>query len=177
MTCADFIVAGSHKWMGAYLPTGIGLYGQRWSQEMIGRRLRSLESTKQIDDPLLQITEQLDGGNLYGRSETINLNSLFACSGAAFDRTTGPQGFMNRTVPGVDVARKLIPQTFDDWQPIVPCGTMQSHIVLIEAQNTATRGEPADSIRSRWLEAGRVVSAYPGGRVRMSIGPVIDSPG
>lgn len=91
--------------------------------------------------------------------------------------TAWPSSYQSR-FPGLATwPEKLIPQTVDDWQPILPCETMQSHIVLIEAQNPTTRGEPAESVRNRWLESGRVVSAYPGDRVRMSIGPVIDSPG
>ena len=85
LTVADFIVAGSHKWMGAYLPTGIGLFGQRRSREMIEHRVRPSRKDSLPDDPLLHFTEQLDAGQLDGHSETANLTSLFACAGAVAD--------------------------------------------------------------------------------------------
>lgn len=172
LACADFVVTGSHKWMRAYLPTGIGLFGQRRSDEVIRGRLQLLLQSVRLDDPLLQFTEQLETGQLDGYSETANLASLFGCAGAAKDAAeiaglTKMQAFS----PDIDELRRLIPPVRGEWEPLLPSQSMRSRIVLFESQDADMQRWPADALRRAWLGAGCIVSAYCGGRVRVSVPP------
>ena len=164
--CADFVVAGSHKWMGAYLPTGIGLFGQRRSREIIEHRVRQSEH---IDDPLLHFTEQLDTGDLNGDSETANLASLFACAGAAADRSKSA-GRAIAFLPELGAPPfPLSPP--EHWRPIQPVAAMRSRILLLKSDDSSTQSASVQTIRNTWLELGGIVTAYEGGLVRLSVPP------
>lgn len=165
---ADFIVAGSHKWMGAYLPTGIGLFGQSRTRELITHRLQlNLQQVPQ-KDPLLHFTEQLESARLDGHSETTNLPPLFACSGATCDLTNGA-GVRHKICTEYEVDQLPVPT--EEWQPVCPHKHLRSRIILYESSHSANRHDQADTIRSKWLNAGCVITAYAGGRARISLPP------
>jgi hypothetical protein len=60
---ADFVIAGSHKWMGAYLPVGIGFW-RRNSQDPYCRNWSGPDRRTSVD-PLLRFTEQLDSSGCF----------------------------------------------------------------------------------------------------------------
>lgn len=167
--CADFVVAGSHKWMGAYLPTGVAWFGQHRSRETIQQRLRYQLASGRIGDPLLQFTEQLDADELDGHSETVNLANLFACAGAATDHLNRSQSPLHGTRWNLDDMLAVVSPPASDWHPLRPAEPMQSRVVLFDTKDPATMNQPADALRQIWLDAGLVVSAYAGGRVRTSL--------
>lgn len=163
---ADFVVAGSHKWMGAYLPTGIGLFGQRRSRDMIAHRVRRPEQAEYNDDPLLHFTEQLDTGMLDGHSETANLTSLFACAGAVAHQLATPS-----TVESVSMAKHLamVPRPTAGWSPRQPAEPFRSRIVLFESSTGERHPASPEAIRQTWLDSGCIVTGYPDGRARVSL--------
>jgi selenocysteine lyase/cysteine desulfurase len=168
---ADFIVAGSHKWMGAYLPTGIGLFGRAWSRDLIRNRLESLRRTGRIADPLLHFTEQLDGGTLDGHSETANLAGLFAEQGAAADaEADGNQSDLSQMTYMREQLARLAADV--GWRPVQPREEFRSAILLLDSPHAAAQSDP-DELRRVMLEANVVVSSYRGGRLRMSVPRII----
>jgi hypothetical protein len=162
---ADFIVAGSHKWMGAYLPTGIGLFGQRRTRAITKRCLMSSLQSRDLDDPLLHFTEQLDAGELDGHSETANLTSLFACAGAV-----AHQAANSLLVRPTSISDQLstVPRPTADWMPRQPVEAFRSRIVLFETATKTSGGNTAEEIRQAWLDSGCVVTGYADGRARVS---------
>ena len=166
---ADFIVAGSHKWMGAYLPTGIGLFGPRRSRGMIERRVRDLNQTACSDDPLLQFTEQLDTGGLDGHSETANLSSIFACAGAVFHQLATQDSVVDTAHHSMNEMLALVPRPSAEWHPCQPHESLRSRIVLFELQTPAVKPTCPHSVRKIWLDSGCIVTGYPDGRARLSL--------
>ena len=166
LAAADFIVAGSHKWMGAYLPTGIGLFGQRQTREMVERRMKGLRRMEPGDDPLLHFTEQLVAAELDGHSETANLNSLFACAGAAFHQLATDSAAA-ALQSGQSLA--MVPRPSGDWIPRRPNASLRSQIVLFESQKSRSERACPELIRRAWLDSGCIVTGYPGGRARVSL--------
>ena len=169
VACADFIITGSHKWMGAYLPMGIGFWGCSSTREMIQRQLQRLREHGRLDDPLLKFTESLDGGRLDSYSETANLTPLFACAGAAAD---GMASFARESSPDIvsdHEAIASVPQPPGSWQPLPRSPSLCSRVVLLEPCTPTLRNIHPDTTRRMWLDAGSIVSAYPGGIVRLSI--------
>jgi len=79
---ADFVVAGAHKWLHAYLPMGIGFFGRRRSRRLIDHRLRLLRRRGRTNDPLLDFTEQLESDDLDSHFETANLAPVLTAAGA-----------------------------------------------------------------------------------------------
>lgn len=166
---ADFVVAGGHKWMGAGLPIGIGLFGQSRSRETIEHRLSELGRRQALADPLLQFSEQLATGILNGHSETANLTSLFACAGAAADRLMVPPFQANGEPLSVDELLSTLRTPSPDWHPLLPVEELRTRILLLESSNPAIRRQSNDAIRRTWLDAGSVITAYRDALVRVSL--------
>lgn len=169
MEVGDFIVAGSHKWMGAYLPTGIGLFGQGRSRGMIEQRVRHLNQKGHVGDPLLHFTEQLDVGDLDGHSETANLTSLFACAGAAAHQLA--ERAIGATTECSSIAERLaqVPRPTAEWHLRRPHEPFHSRIVLFESPNRGLKPTCPARIRRTWLNSGCIVTGYPDGRARVSL--------
>jgi hypothetical protein len=159
---ADFIVTGSHKWMGAYLPLGIGF--SRPSKLTV--RDSRTQTTAEISDPLLNFAEQLDGADISDQSETVNVTPLFTCGATAFDLALTCH--RQAAIPTVaEIERRItVPH---DWRPRRPHTALCSRIVLFEPRHAALRRQATAAVRRTWLDAGLVVTAYPGGRVRVSL--------
>lgn len=164
---ADFIVAGSHKWMGAYLPIGIGLFGQPKTRELIDHRLQLSMRQVHHHDPLLNFTDQLVSARLDGRSETTNLPPLFASAGASRDLLERPVV----SDPFPEHQLNSVPVPNDEWQLLRPSRELRSQIVLYENSCSGERLEDANAIRDMWLNSGSIITAYDGGRARISLPP------
>ncbi len=167
LAVADFIVAGSHKWMGAYLPTGIGLFGQRRSRTMIEYRVRHPGQTGYSDDPLLHFTEQIDAGGLDGHSETANLTPMFACSAAASIRPKTLDNWIgSNLLVDESISRLICPK--GQWKPLRPAAEFRSRIALLERIDTAFPWTEPDDVRRAWLAVGTIVSGVSSNMVRLS---------
>lgn len=166
---ADFVVAGSHKWLGAYLPTGIGFYGRRRSRGLIERRLHHVRRSARTSDPLLDFTEQLESHDLDSHFETANLTSLFACAGATSEQLSSQgNGHSPREIP-TSRPWAMIPRPGDQWCPLQPHVSLRSQIVLFESPNLTAEQTSPDAIRRAWLDRGCIVTGYPDGRARISL--------
>jgi hypothetical protein len=107
-----------------------------------------------------------------GYSETANLTSLFACAGAAKDAVEAAHPPAPQPLsPDIGDLRRLIPPLRGDWEPLLPSEPMRSRIVLFESQDADMQRWSANALRRAWLGAGCIVSAYAGGRVRVSVAP------
>jgi hypothetical protein len=165
LAVADFIVAGSHKWMQAYLPTGIGLSRchRRQSTSDGQRQIKDVDSWQ---DPLLCFTEQIHSDKLDCHSETLNVTNLMACAGAAsdaFDRSTNRNdGFV------VSAALWQRRDVAGDWELASPVPSMRTQIALLQSENQQIRQRSEGELRQLWLSAGFVVSAYSNARIRIS---------
>mgnify|MGYP002622571539 CR=1 FL=1 len=166
--CADFVVAGAHKWLHAYLPMGIGFLGRRRSRGLIERRLQRLRRNARTNDPLLDFTEQLETDDLDNHFETANLASLFAAAGAVYQ-----QSFLRGRISEVwrlaNSSVTSIPRPPADWHSLRPAESLRSRIVLFEAQLPVEPAWSADRVRQLWLSAGSVVSGYRNGLARISL--------
>ncbi|MDZ4683789.1 MAG: aminotransferase class V-fold PLP-dependent enzyme [Planctomycetaceae bacterium] len=167
LAVADFVVAGSHKWLGAYLPTGIGLFGHRRSRELIEHSVKRLRTSGRLSDPLLHFTEQIETDEMDGHSETANLATLFTCAGAVCDQQVRPTRSLASAAEW-PLSGLNLPESLREWRPLTPCPAMQSRIVLLEAADSPTRPASADLVRQRWLKEGLVITGYDDGCVRVS---------
>lgn len=162
--CADFIVAGSQKWMGAYVPSGIGLFGRPQSRDIIQHQLDCLRRSGGINDPLLQFTEQLAGSLLDTHSETANIAVLFAQQGAVADMSATAES-TDRYKEVMQLARVAAAV---GWRPVQPTEDFRSAILLLDAPQVVAKSHP-DALRRAMLDSNVVVSAYAGGRLRLSM--------
>ena len=171
ISVADFIVFGSHKWMRAGQPMGIGLFGNHSTQQLISKTLRNISNTGSDLDPLLQFTEQLDGGSLNGHSETVNLTPLFSCSAAAVVHTENTQINEATQNDDLDSAIRGIPTSLSHWRPVPSHHTLRSGISLYARRTSTNQAISVEHTRREWLSNGCVVTAYQNGWVRVSPPP------
>jgi len=168
---ADFVVFGSHKWMRAGQPMGIGLFGNHSTQQLISRMLHSISNAGCDLDPLLQFTEQLDGGSLNGHSETVNLAPLLSCGAAAVVHIEDAQINKATLNDDLDSATRGIPTSLSHWRPVLPHHTLRSRISVYADRTPTTQAISVEHIRREWLTHGCVVTAYSNGWVRVSPPP------
>ena len=168
ISVADFIVFGSHKWMRAGQPMGIGLFGTHSTQQLISKTLHSISNTGSDLDPLLQFTEQLDGGSLNGHSETVNLSPLFSCSAAAAVHIENAQISEATLSDDLHCSICSIPTSLSHWSPVLPHHTLRSGISVFASLNSTNHSISVEQTRREWLSHGCVVTAYPNGWVRVS---------
>ncbi len=162
---ADFVVAGSHKWMQAYLPTGIGFFPCH-GHDMSDRQPWLWDSTDSLQDPLLCFTEHVHAGKLNGYSETVNIANLITCAGAVHDAFDLP---LNRSSE-FDAAEVLEHRqdVKGDWKLVAPVPVMRTQITLLQSENRQIRELSVGELQKLWMDRGIVVSAYRDGHVRVS---------
>ncbi len=167
--CGDFFLAGCHKWLRAYHPLGLAFYGEPRSRASIEATLQVSLAKRRIDDPLLQMTRELEGGTLSRYGETVNLLPLFTCQGAVDDVfRNGANRFtplQQRTVNAhrfFDLARGA------GWKPVRPDDSLQTGICLLRARDKRRRLSP-EQLRQNFHASGLAVTAYRHGLVRFSM--------
>lgn len=163
----DLYLAGCHKWLGGYYPMGLAFYGRRRSAEFVENVLRQMLSGGELDDPLLRFSSQLETDSLNGSTETVNLGSLFSCYGAALDTAEERESVFQERRANAEAVVELSRET--DWRLISPSPELQSAVVMLEATDSTARELPAKTLRTAFEQQGLSLSAYPGGRIRLSM--------
>ena len=143
--CCDFYLTGVHKWFRAYNPLGLAFYGRMRSQQFIQTMVAEELRSRQLDDPLLRFSTQLETGALDGVTETVNLGPLFSCQGAT-DEALGHSEGPHFSLPMRQIHRRRISALAlrSGWRPLVPCSSLQTGILLLQP---AALGGPATSSR------------------------------
>lgn len=159
----DFLVAGCHKWLRAYSPMGVGLFGLRSDPGDFKRSLQQWLDMGTLDDPLLRFTNELEANGLKPFGETVHIAPIFNANAAIVD------ALEPKTAP-VHTVCDSIEQTevFHLWSRLLPQADMQSGATVFESRRESTRRLPAEVIRKRFHRNGVVISAYDNGLIRVS---------
>ena len=157
---ADFVFGGGHKWVGSYLPLGIGLVGNAET----AAELRKPDRHGSWNDALLRLLESSSASSMKDPRETVNMTPLLACRGALEDvrRRSCDQQNLNRRI-----AEQLLIQ--HGWRTLLPDSSFQTGILLAQAGSAADKTADPAAIRRRFMQAGLAVTTYAGGLVRFSI--------
>jgi len=165
----DLYLTGSHKWLKACHPMGIGFYGHRRSRSFIETVLDHLLKTCELDDPLLRFSRQLETGTLDGRTETVSLASLFTCQGAASDALSlsdFPTQLLPARVNTLDASANM--GTGFGWRPLRPEPSMRSGILLLQAGQAAIKERSSEQLREAFYDRNIALTAYHNGIIRLS---------
>jgi hypothetical protein len=157
---------------------GLGFYGRQRSHSFIETVLARLMGTRELDDPLLRFSAQVESHACGEAKETVNLASLFSCQGAAADAlaaAASPTDLLASRLGSLAVAAELAAAS--GWRPLLPDPALRSGILLLVAEREATRGKPAEEMRSAFADQGVALTAYDGGRTRLSMPEVPWQPG
>lgn len=163
----DLYLAGCHKWLGGYYPMGLAFYGRRRSADSVENVLQQMVSDGELDDPLLRFSSQLETDSLDGSTETVNLGSLFSCFGASLDTAEERESVFQERRSNAEAVVDLSQET--DWRLVSPSPEFQSAVVMLEATDSPARELAAKALRTAFEQQGVSLSAYQGGRIRLSM--------
>ena len=162
----DLYLFGSHKWLGAYHPMSLGLYGKRRSGDFLEQTLERLIATREVCDPLLKFTFSLQTGRTDEPNETVNFLPLLATSGAIDDLAQRPAGFQTRLTNArrfVDIAKEA------GWQSANRFSDPSFETGIVVLSNRKNKMVHPTVVESSFFEQGIVLTGYPGGRIRASM--------
>lgn len=134
----DLLIAGAHKWLGAYHPLGFGVARDASFAAAVPRLL----ANRSIEDPLLQLSCELAGGLRVRHGETANLAPLLAAQGALDDALA--RGARNE-LAGRLRNRRLVARVLRDerWR-IDQTADDRRHAILVARPPRRSTAESAD---------------------------------
>lgn len=167
---SDLVMAGTHKWLGGYLPLGLAfLTNQRSCHDMIATCER-IRANEEWDDPLLDFLTDLESDSLRQHTETVNLTPLLTCCGA-LESFARPEQRVDVTLPhqlaNADEVRSLAEAV--GWQPLLAATDQRTGIVLLRSVAPDIQLLSAEALRRRLHQAGIAATAYPDGIARLSM--------
>ena len=152
----SFFLAGSHKWLGAYLPLGVGFVRKA---DVIARRPHSLS------DPLMHFLAEIRNTHPFRFGETVSLTPLFACCAALEELADIASSFRVR----LDNADRIADATCEGWRSIRPHPGLRSGILLLSPGSRTLRCVSPQILRDHFQRHGIAVTVYPGSMVRMAM--------
>ena len=165
--CSDFLIAGCHKWLGAFNPMGIAFIG---NPETAGYIRDSIDRWRvgPESDPLLAFTHELQTSETNNYGETVSVASLFTANAAVEEALHCQQSDYNEIIESnvrsiIDVSQRHA------WRPLSAGKELSTRILLLQSPFHSDRASDCDSLRSRFQSKGIVLTTYPGGFVRISI--------
>lgn len=166
---SDLLIAGCHKWLGANQTMGMAFCPRKRSRSFIERTLRRMVDARQIDDPLLRFTEQLERGQLDGYSETTNIAPLFSCCGA-IDMAPANDLEQEQQLRIRRLNADVVSEAANDsgWMPVRSVTDFQTGILLLKPRHLPRRSS-AKSVRAAFQKHGVILSTYDDGLIRLSM--------
>jgi hypothetical protein len=165
----DLLLAGCHKWLGAFNPLAVGFGGRRRSWGFIGTTAADMEGDGTLDDPLFTLVRGVEGGAPGLFSETVGLSCLFTARAAAVDlreKSDGEEQFCT-LAENTGVVAEATRGTA--WKPLLVDSSVRSGIALLQAERAESGNAAPAAVRQRFLESGVVVTTYAEGVVRVSV--------
>ena len=161
----DLFLAGGHKWLRAGLPLGVAVVPRPGPgvSDVMGEG----EGT---DDGLLGLCQRLERDATQAFGETVNISPLFtaaAAVAAALDDPGSDEGRFRARSANAGAVAAAAERT--GWRPLVVDRPLRSGILLLESRDAEERSAPPDRLRARFQRRGVALTAYPGGRIRLSL--------
>jgi aspartate aminotransferase-like enzyme len=168
-TPCDFYVTGCHKWLGSYLPLGIGFMPNTSTRAETERIAAEMVRCRRLDDPLFAFLQSAERGRMRRFTETVNLSPLFSCRGALEDQfTDGPlAGRLRRRLTNANLVRRIAGMTA--WKPLTRVEDFRSASVLLQSTSAEVRRLAPDGLRSLFHDRGIALTCYAGGVVRLAM--------
>ena len=162
---ADFLVAGTHKWLGSYSTLGIGVAPQLTSSAAIEHDIQQALRDSVTDDGLLAFIEQLRG-SVGIQSETVNLCPLISAFGA---QENSRQPTVDSITAQLRNARRVIRiAERSGWYAELPENEYRCGILLLQLPKQQ-RQIPASQLQQLFADRSISLTAYDRGLVRLSL--------
>ena len=166
----DMLLAGCHKWLRAYNPMGVAFYGHPRTAQSLDTTLRRWLKSRRIDDPLLRISQELEGERLSRYGETVNLLPLFTAQGAVNDALRHTARLDLIRIQQTANADRLFELASDThWTAVQTAECLRSGICLLQASRRDCVELSPERMRMAFHELGLAVTTYRSGLVRLSM--------
>lgn len=162
----DLYLAGTHKWLGAHHPLGVGFYGRGRSRGRVETILAAMIAAGDLDDPLLRFTAGLEAGDPGRVEETVNLAALFAAQGAAADAHRS-DGSLGARLANAERAVAVVAGA--GWRAVRPAPDLCTGILLLRPERREVRDRDPGGVRAALREEGIAATVHTGGVVRLSM--------
>ncbi len=162
---ADFLVAGTHKWLGSYSTLGLGIAPQTANSAAIESGIQHALRSTFTDDGLLAFVEQLRASaNI--QSETVNLCPLISAFGALKSISPPTRATVSAQLHNAQQTIRIAQQV--GWDAQLPDAEMRSGILLLQLPK---RQQQLPSIQLQQVFANQLVflTAYDRGLIRLSL--------
>jgi hypothetical protein len=149
---------------------GIAYYGNPRSAAIITGSLHRHLARRDIDDPLLRLTEQLEHNQKTAYGETVGLLPLLTAQGAISDALAdgnAPELSIRQRRANADGLASLARRF--GWRPVRPAAPMRTGICLLRAPGGKRARKSAETVRNLFRNANIAVTVYPHGLVRLSM--------
>ena len=163
---ADFLVTGTHKWVGSYFPLGVGMACNPNSQPWISNCVRSMVSGADLDDGLLRFAIEIENSIDVQRPETINLGPLFSGCGAWQDTLPAKDSLpiRKRNADAIAATSESI-----GWAALRPNVALRTGTLLLQSLSPDIRSMSPEQLAERFSQHGVQLTVYPHGIVRMAM--------
>ena len=167
MPC-DAYLAGCHKWLGAGQTLAFLVCPRSRSRGLIDAVLAEMVNAGEVDDPLLLLFMELEGGAPMPSGGTADLACLFSGS-AALAEAARWENVGRFPVLRANAERVEALARGTGWQPMPVHSQLGTGIQLLETVREETRRIPADCVRREFQERGIALTAFSGGILRLSM--------
>lgn len=162
---ADFLVAGTHKWLGSYSTLGIGVAPQLTGSAAIEVNIQQALRDSFTDDGLLAFIEQLRG-TAGVQSETVNLCPLISAFGA---QDNSRQPTVDSITAQLRNARRVIRiAERAGWYAELPENEYRCGILLLRLPKQQQQIS-ASQLQQIFADRSVSLTAYDRGLVRLSL--------
>lgn len=161
----DLLLAGCHKWLQAFFPLGLALFGRASSTAYIRDSLQRWTAAGDLDDPLLRFSDEITTRRWRAFGETVNIVPLLTASGAAADVLRRRASLATRECRNriAEVAQ------LNGWNAIAPHADLTSRVLLFEPRNIARTTALSEQLKDSFQESGITLSTYENGMIRLSL--------
>ena len=163
---ADFLVTGTHKWVGSYFPLGVGMACNPNSQPWISNCVRSMVSGADLDDGLLRFVIEIENSIDVQRPETINLGPIFSGCGAWQNTLPAKDSLpiRERNADAIAATSESI-----GWAALRPNVALRTGTLLLQSLSPDIRSMSPEHLAERFSQRGVQLTVYPHGIVRMAM--------
>ncbi len=163
---ADWLIGGTHKWIGSYQPLGVGIACSERSQRSIANRLENAVKSRTLDDSLLRFLLELEQGREFCSPETVNLCPVFAGAGAMQGTPSASVTLPTRIANSESVSK--IAESHS-WKRINASKQFSTGIVLLRSNLKVRCAVPAASVEVAFADMGISLTGYADGLIRLAM--------
>ena len=159
---ADFVIGGTHKWLGSYFPFGMAVAPNPASHYFVRNTIAGCLNRQQTTDGLMSFLRELESNGKFPNPETVDVAALFSSYGALLDASVESDiGKQN-----ADLVAELAQSA--DWTVVRPVEDLRTAILLAKPPAGGRSNSP-DRLREQLAFHQIAATVFDNGVLRLSM--------